>query len=167
MWVKSLNAVSVRKEIMALKDAGLPVPAELEAFLEDLAKEKNEKQTTEEEFDKSRTVTAAVGDADDNDASSGPRLSFQTLAVHLNNNLLTSIAELPTVLSRLLGNGGSSAGGSAGRSGVHSLVTLDLSSNRIAHIPKEMGELTSLEVSCARIGFIKCEPMLLPRCSCR
>ena len=150
MWVKSLDAASVRKEIMALKDAGKPVPAELEAWEDDHAKEKNEKQD-HQEVDHPRTLSDD-GDADDNEAGSRPRKAFQTLAVLLNGNLLTSIAELPTVLSRLLWNGagigagGKSAGSIAWRSGVQSLVTLDLSSNRIAHIPKAVGELASLEV---------------------
>ena len=61
------------------------------------------------------------------------RQTFQARALHANNNAITSIAQLPHILSRLLAD-------------AQALVLLNLSHNRIAHIPEAIGTLTSLEV---------------------
>ena len=68
------------------------------------------------------------------DEAHGPCWGFQTLAMHLNSNRLADISALPSVLATLLWDGG------------RSLLTLDLSANRIVHIPAELGVLASLEV---------------------
>ena len=67
------------------------------------------------------------------ECSNVTRRAFQTRALHANNNQLASIDELPSVVARLLLE-------------PHALVTLDLSSNRIAHIPEAFGTLAALEV---------------------
>ena len=83
--------------------------------------------------------------ADDGDSSNSPNdepfhqqhdeplLGFQTRALLANNNLLTNVDELPRVLSRLLVN-------------MNKLLSLDLSFNRILHIPPTIGMLPALEV---------------------
>ena len=58
---------------------------------------------------------------------------FQTLALRANNNLLTSIDALPSVLGRLLWD-------------ARSLAILDLSFNQISRIPEAMSELPGLEM---------------------
>jgi len=65
--------------------------------------------------------------------SRGQRAAFQTRSVVAANNLLSSIEELPRALSVLLHD-------------VSVLGTLDLSFNRIAHLPAAMSSLGSLEV---------------------
>ena len=69
--------------------------------------------------------------AEDGGAPSGG--GFQTLALRANNNLLTSIDALPSVLKRLLWDS-------------RSLAILDLSFNQISRIPEAMSELPGLEM---------------------
>ena len=57
---------------------------------------------------------------------------FQTLAIDLSRNLLTSIASLPSVLTRVVVD-------------ASALKTIDLSFNRISGLPKALGALRSLE----------------------
>ena len=67
------------------------------------------------------------------DEGSRAQASFQTLAVHANNNMLSSIDQLPAVLCKVLVDR-------------RALSVLDLSFNQIAHIPEAMSALPSLEV---------------------
>lgn len=58
---------------------------------------------------------------------------FETLAIHASHNKLTSLEQLPRVLGLLLLD-------------PSRLISLDLSSNQIEHLPHTLGTLTSLEV---------------------
>lgn len=112
-----------------VSDLGYSQPEELLELLTDTSKLSDEDRA----IPRRRAYGSAADEATTPPPSSRPRVRFETLAIHASHNRLTSLEQLPMVLDSLLFD--------ASR-----LISLDLSFNKIEHLPPTFSVLTSLEV---------------------